>query len=160
VVVDGALGILLEKSRPPIKQRISERPALARRRLRRRQRSPLRMARRCSAICRVFSSAPPPLRSSAAAMLLMRIHVPRRTVHAATFVHVHVHVYVDDHERGDDLFTASKGKGTGRGMGGSGRLMERFLVRGEKQALMPVTSPGYSAYYETRILCRSQEGDG
>jgi len=70
VVVDGALGILLEKSRPSIKERISERPALARRRLRRRQRSRLRMARRCSAICRVFSSAPPPLRSSAAAMLL------------------------------------------------------------------------------------------
>jgi len=58
---------------------------------------------------RAFSSAPLPLRSSAAAMLLMKIPVRRRTVHAAAFVHV----YVNDHERCCDLLTASMGMGTG-----------------------------------------------
>jgi len=49
-------------------------------------------------------------------MLLMRIHIRRRTVHAAAFVHAHVHVYVHDHERYDDLFTASKGRGRSGGL--------------------------------------------
>jgi hypothetical protein len=69
------------------------------------------MARKCSALCRVFSSAPPLLRPSAAAMLLMDMHDRGRSAHVAAFVHV----YVYDHERSGSLFTASKGMGEGMG---------------------------------------------